>query len=67
MILSNYQKSEIIIGTLIFAILFFIYRNYITPTTHLYFDILYSSFGVFIILFLKSFSANYFQIYNSNI
>jgi hypothetical protein len=67
MILSNYQKSEIMIGTLIFALLYFIYRTYITPSTYLYFDILYSTFGVFIILFFKNFSKNYFQIYNSNI
>jgi hypothetical protein len=67
MILTNYQKSEIVIGTIVFSLLYFIYRNYITPTSYPYFDILYSTLGVFIILFLKNFSINYFQLYNSNI
>lgn len=67
MLLSRYQQSEIMIGTFVFAVLYFIYRTFITKSTYIYFDVLYCSFGVFIILFLKYFSINYYQLYNSNI
>ncbi len=62
MLLNRYQYSEIMIGTFIFAILYLIYRSFIQTSTYLYFDILYSTFAVFIILFLKHFAVNYYEL-----
>ncbi len=64
--LNRYQLSETIFGTLLFALFYFIYRKYVAPSQYLYFDVLYSSIGIFIILFLKNFAVSYYQLYNLN-
>ncbi len=67
MLLSPYQQSEIVIGTIIFAILYVIFRTFFVKSTYMYFDILYSTFAIFVILFLKHFIANYYQIQTQTI
>ncbi len=64
--LNRYQISEIIFGTLLFFVIYFIYRKYLVPTKYYLFDTLYSSFGIFIILLIKNFSVSYYQLYNLN-
>ncbi len=64
--LNKYQISEIVFGTLLFFLIYFIYRKYIEPTKYFLFDVLYCSIGVFIILLIKNFSVSYYQLYNLN-
>lgn len=63
--LSRYQESEIIFGTLIFALLYYLYRTYVDESKYLLFDVLYSSMGVLIILFMKNFASSYYQLYQN--
>ncbi len=66
--LNRYQISETIFGTLLFLIIYFIYRKYIAFNSSKYFmfDILYCTIAVFIILFVKNFTVSYYQLYNLN-
>jgi hypothetical protein len=64
--LNRYQISEIIFGTILFLLIYFIYRKYIVPTKYYIFDVLYCSIGIFIILFIKNFAVFYYQLYNLN-
>ena len=60
--LSRYQQSEVVFGTLIFAVIYYIYRNYFVPSKAVMFDLLYATAGIFIILFLKNFAVSYYQL-----
>lgn len=64
--LNRYQISETIFGTLLFTLIYFIYRKYIIPTKYYMFDILYSTIAIFLILFIKNFTVSYYQLYNLN-
>ncbi len=64
--LNRYQISETIFGTLLFLLIYFIYRKYIVPTKYNIFDVLYSTVSVFLILFIKNFSVSYYQLHNLN-
>ncbi len=64
--LNRYQISEIIFGSILFLLIYFIYRKYVVPTKYYLFDVLYCTLGIFIILFIKNFSVSYFQLYNLN-
>ena len=64
--LNRYQISEIIFGTLLFTIIYFIYRKYIAPIQYYIFDILYCTIAIFLILFIKNFTVSYYQLYNLN-
>ena len=64
--LNKYQISEIIFGTVLFLLIYFIYRKYLVTTKYYFFDVLYCSIGVFIILFIKNFSVSYYQLYSLN-
>ncbi len=63
---NRYQISEIIFGTVLFILLYFIYRKYLVPSKYFLFDVLYCSVGIFIILVIKNFSVSYYQLYNLN-
>ncbi len=67
MLLTRYQQTDIMIGTFVFGLLYFIYRSYITKSQYIYFDVLYCTVGVFLIFFLKYFAVNYFELYQTNI
>ncbi len=64
--LNRYQISEIIFGSILFLLIYFIYRKYVVPTKYYLFDVLYCTLGIFIILLIKNFSVSYFQLYNLN-
>lgn len=65
MLITNYQRTEIIIGTITFPILYFIYL-YFTQTTVIYWDIIWCTFTLFIILIFKHFYINYNLIQSQN-
>ncbi len=65
MLISNYQYTEIVIGTLIFSLLYFIYMYY-TATDIVIWDIVWCTFSVFLILSLKNFFINYNIIQSQN-
>ncbi len=62
--LSRYQQSEVVFGTLLFALIYYIYRTYIYPSKYVIFDVFYATVGVFLILFLKNFAVDYYQLSN---
>lgn len=62
--LSRYQQSEVVFGTLIFALIYYIYRIYFVPSKAPIFDVLYATVGIFLILFLKNFAVDYYQLSN---
>ncbi len=64
--LNRYQISETIFGTLLFALIYFIYRKYIVPTQYYMFDLLYCTVAISLILFIKNFTVSYYQLYNLN-
>ena len=64
--LSRYQQSEVVFGTLIFALIYFMYRTYFVPSKAIMFDLLYTSAGIFLILFLKNFAISYYQLSDLN-
>ncbi len=64
--LNRYQISETIFGTLLFLLIYFIYRKYIAPTKYYIFDVLYCTVALFLILLIKNFTVSYYQLYNLN-
>jgi hypothetical protein len=64
--LNRYQISETIFGTLLFLLIYFIYRKYIEPTKYYIFDVLYCTVSLFLILLIKNFTVSYYQLYNLN-
>lgn len=58
MLLSNYQITEIIIGTCLFPMAYFLYL-YFTESDINYFDIGYCTLVLFIILTFKDFYINF--------
>lgn len=65
MFLSNYQKTELLIGTLLFALLYFIFL-FITSDTIIYWDVIWCTFSLFIILLFKFFYIKYNLIQSQN-
>lgn len=57
MLLSTYQKTEIIIGTLIFPMVYFIYL-YLSKTPILVWDIIWCTITLNLILLFKNFYIN---------
>jgi hypothetical protein len=65
--LSRYKMSETIFGTLLFFIIYFIYKNYlISNSKYIIFETIYATLGVFLILFIKNFVVSYYQLYTLN-
>ena len=58
MILSNYQITEIIIGTFLFPMAYFLYL-YFTKSDINYFDIGWCTLVIFIIITFKDFYINF--------
>lgn len=65
MLITNYQMSEIIIGTAIFPILYIIYL-FITSDRIIYWDIIWCTLTIFIALLFKYFYINYNLIQSQN-
>jgi multisubunit Na+/H+ antiporter MnhB subunit len=66
MLFTNYQITEIIIGTLVFFILYMVYIYYTQKETIMYFDIYYCTFVLFIILSFKYFYINFNILQSQN-
>ena len=66
MLITNYQKTEIIIGTTLFPILYFIYL-YFTETNIIYWDIIWCSITIFLILIFRYFYINFNILQSQNL
>lgn len=58
MLLSNYQITEIIIGTLLFPMVYFLYL-YFTNSKIIYWDIGWCTLVLFLIITFKDFYINF--------
>ena len=65
MLLSNYQITEVILATIIFPIMFFIYL-YFSETHIIYWDIIWCTISLCIILLFKHFYINYNILQSQN-
>jgi len=59
MLITNYQLTEIIIGTIIFPLLYFIYLYFTEKKTIIYWDIFYCTIVLLITLLFKYFYINF--------
>lgn len=66
MLITNYQKTEIIIGTFVFPMVYFLYL-YFSETPIIYWDIIWCTFTVAIILLFRNFYINYYILQSQNI
>ena len=66
MLLSNYQATEIMLGTVLFPILYFLYL-YLSNTHIIYWDILWCTISIFIILLFIYFYINYHILQSQNL
>jgi hypothetical protein len=67
MFLSNYQITELILGTVFFALFYFIYLWLIERSSYKWWDIIWCTFTIFIILLFKDFYINYNILQAQNI
>lgn len=66
MLLTNYQITEIIIGTILFPMIYFLYL-YFSKSTISYLDIGWCTVALFIILLFKNFYINFNILQNQNL
>ena len=66
MLLTNYQITEIIIGTFIFPMIYFLYL-YFSNTKIIYWDIIWCTITLFIILIFKYFYINFNILQSQNL
>jgi hypothetical protein len=66
MLLTNYQKTEIIIGTFIFPMLYFLFL-YFSNSYIIYWDIIWCTTTLFIILLFKYFYINFNILQSQNL
>lgn len=67
MLLTNYQITEIIIGTVLFPMIYFIYLFFTIKEQIIYWDIFYCTFILFIILLFKYFYINFNILQSQNL
>jgi len=65
MLLTNYQKTELVLGTILFAFFYLIYLK-LSNSDMNYLDVLWCSFTFFIILLFKFFYIRYNLIQTQN-
>lgn len=65
MLLTNYQITEIVIGTIIFPMLYFLYL-YFARVNIVYWDIIWCTLTLFIILLFKYFYINFNILQSQN-
>jgi len=65
MLLSTYQIIEIVIGTSIFPMLYFLYL-YFTANTIIYWDIIWCTITLLIIMLFKDFYINFNILQSQN-
>ena len=66
MILNNYQMTEIIIGSSLFPMFYFLFL-YFSHRHILAWDIIWCTFSIFIILLFKNFYINYNILQSQNL
>ena len=66
MLISNYQKTELIIGTVLFPLFYFLFL-YFTAEKIIYWDVIWCTFSLFIIILFKTFYVNYYILQRQNI
>jgi hypothetical protein len=65
MFLSNYQKTEIVLGTLLFSLFYFLYLYFSSSTISIW-DIIWCTFTIFIALLFKFVYIKYNLIQSQN-
>jgi hypothetical protein len=65
MLLTNYQITEIIIGVLIFPMLYFLYLYFLSRSI-IYWDIMWCTISLGVILLFKNFYINYNILQSQN-
>jgi hypothetical protein len=65
MFLSNYQKTELVLGTLLFSFFYFLYLK-ISSSKIIIWDILWCTFTIFIAFLFKFFYIKYNLIQSQN-
>lgn len=65
MLLTNYQTTEIIIGTFLFPIIYFLYLYFLSLPI-IYWDIIWCTISLCIILLFKNFYINYNILQSQN-
>lgn len=65
MFLSNYQKTEMILGTLLFSLFYFLYLYFSSSTISIW-DIIWCTFTVFIAFLFKFVYIKYNLIQSQN-
>ena len=66
MLLTNYQVTEIIIGSLIFPMFYFLYL-YFSESNIIYWDIIWCALTIFIILLFRNFYINFNILQSQNL
>lgn len=66
MLLTTYQITEVIIGTTMFPILYFLYLVF-TETKIIYWDIIWCTITIFIILIFRYFYINFNILQTQNL
>lgn len=65
MLITNYQMTEAIIGTFLFPLLYFLYL-YFSNSTIRYWDILWCTIVLGMIMFLRNMYMNYYILQDQN-
>jgi hypothetical protein len=66
MLLTNYQITEIILGTTLFPMFYFLYLYFTEKKQIIYWDIFYCTVILFIILLFKYFYINFNILQSQN-
>jgi len=66
MLLTNYQKTEILIGTISFSMVYFLFL-YFSKSKIIYWDIIWSTITILIILLFKNFYINFNILQSQNL
>jgi len=66
MLLTNYQKTEILIGTILFSMVYFLFL-YFSESKIIYWDIIWCTITILIILLFKNFYINFNILQSQNL
>jgi len=66
MLISHYQITELILGTVFFALFYFIYL-WATEPNYKWWDIIWCTTAIFVIILFKDFYINYNILQSQNI
>lgn len=66
MLLTNYQTTEILIGTILFSMVYFLFL-YFSESKIIYWDIIWCTITILIILLFKNFYINFNILQSQNL